>query len=156
MEVAEKLAPMTSVPAAAGVTDTVQAEDPATVGERTQLEAESPEPVRATVPVGLDGVPLPCVSVTVAVTDVDWPRTIGLDPKVIEVWVARADTARLKVCVAFCGVPAVESVTCSVNEKLPDAVGDPEMTPPAEIVRPAGSVYPGATAHVSGALPPAA
>ena len=111
----EALPRWSKLPAAVGVTVTWQAEAPAVVGARTQLVAESPEPVRATVPVGLDGVPLPCVSVTVTVTDVVWPTTTGLAPKAIAVFVVRAFTWRLNVWLAVCGVPGVESDTFAVN-----------------------------------------
>ncbi len=143
MAVAEKFAAMVTVPAAVGVTVTWQAEALAVVGARTQLVAESPEPVRATVPVGLDGVPLPCVSVTVTVTDVVWPTTTGFAPKAIAVAVVRPATVRLNVWLAVCGVPGVESVTFAVNEKLPEADGVPEITPPGDSVSPAGSALPG-------------
>jgi len=156
MAVAEKLAAMAELPAAVGVTVTWQAAALAVVGTRTQLAAERPEPVRATVPVGLDGVPLPCVSVTVTVTDVVWPTTTGFAPKVIAVEVVRPATARLNVWLAVWGVPGVESVTFAVNEKFPEVDGVPEITPPGDSVSPAGRALPGARLQVSGALPPAA
>ena len=153
---AAKLAPMTSVPTDGGVTVTAQVATPRVVGASTQLVAERPDPVKATVPVGLEGVPVPCVSVTVTVTDVDGPKTMGLAPKVIEVSVLRPFTVSWNVWVAVCGVPDVASVTFTVKVEFPEAEGVPEMTPPVESVSPAGSVLPGVRAHVSGALPPSA
>ena len=108
------------------------------------------------------------MSVTVTVTDVDWPSTIGFAPKAIAVEVERPETARLNVWVAVCGVPGVESATFAMSEKLPLADGVPEITPPDDSVSPAGSMLgaPGSrhvcgsptitSHHVNGALPPAA
>lgn len=49
-----------------------------------------------------------------------------------------AATVRVSDLVAFCCVE-LESVTCTVIEKLPEAVGVPEITPDEAIVKPAGS-----------------
>jgi hypothetical protein len=61
----------------------------------------------------------------------------------------------LKSLEAVAGVGVAESVTWTVNEKVPAAVGVPEMTPvEAFRVRPPGNVLPEAIDHVNGPVPP--
>ena len=51
--------------------------------------------------------------------------------------------------------PVAESVTFTVTEKVPEAVGVPDMTPAGLIERPPGKA-PAATDQVYGGTPPAA
>src|SRR5262249_37742059 len=150
---AGKFAPIVSVPAEVGVTLTEQVETPAAPGTSRQLEPERPAPVSEIVPVGEIAVPLPCVSVTVTVTDVVCPTTTGFAPKAIDVALVRPLTVRLKVCVAFCGVPAVESTTWTVKTNDPEADADPAITPTADRVSPAASEQPEARHPLRGASP---
>ena len=65
------------------------------------------------------------------------------------------ETNSEKVRVAVCAVGVELSVTVTVKEKFPAAVGVPLKTPAEESVTPAGSAPP-VTAHVYGVFPPVA
>jgi hypothetical protein len=111
----------------------------APVGAREQVPPVTPPvPVTVTVPDGTDAAPPGSVSVTVSVATLDAvARTaLGESDRTAVVW--RPLTARVRVCVAVCGVGEVESVAWTVKAKLPAAVGVPEIVPP-ESVRPSGS-----------------
>jgi hypothetical protein len=42
------------------------------------------------------------------------------------------------VCVAVCALGVIESVALTVKDDVPEAVGVPEITPPADKLRPVG------------------
>src|SRR5215471_2859058 len=62
-------------------------------------------------------------------------------------------TARLNARVATCA-GTLESETRTLKLKSPTVVGVPKRTPALLKLRPGGKTDPGATCHVSGAIPP--
>ena len=94
---------------------------------RVTEAAAADTPVRVTVPV--DAVP-PATVVGFKATD----AIAGF-------------TMTLRLAVAVCGVGVAESVTVTLNEKVPKAVGVPDSTPAELSVIPVGSAPP-LTAHV--------
>jgi len=77
---------------------------------------------------------------------------IEMEPLIDKVTDAAAATTMLSDLVA---VALAASLTCSVNEAVPAAVGVPEIAPAEESVKPAGSV-PDERLHVYGVVPPLA
>lgn len=112
-----------------------------------------PPSEKATFPAGA-GIPLPLGYVTFAVRRRGCPKVGDAGEELRATVVVAPVTVRLKVWVALCGVPVVESVTLTVNVKDPPTVGVPERVPELDSVSPFGRVDPGASDHVNGAFPP--
>lgn len=140
---------------AASFTSTVNENVPAVVGvpEITPVEVTSVNPggnaPALTLQLYGDVPPVACNVVEYAVSAV--PE--GSEVVVTEGGCAAADTVMLN---AFVPVLFAASVTCTVNEDAPVAVGVPEITPvEATKVRPAGKV-PALRFQVYGVVPPLA
>ena len=81
-----------------------------------------------------------------------WPS--ATDVVVIDSVVVFDAIVTLNVCVAV-SAGELESVTCTVNDDVPAAVGVPEIAPALESVKPALSV-PVVIVHLYGVVPPVA
>jgi hypothetical protein len=116
------------VPAVESATRTVKEKAPLVVGVPDNAPpGESVRPL-GRAPALMDHVYGAFPALAVKVWLYDWPCVAG-DHALGVVIASPGTTVSVKAFVAVCGVPAVESVTRTVKEKLPVAVGVPDNTP---------------------------
>ena len=147
------------MPAAAGVSETVQAEVFGPVEASTQgvpLNASLPELVRAIVPVGLEAVPAVSMSVTVTVTELAWFTTTVDGLRLIAVLVVRVFTVcetPAEVLVlkfespAYFAVSVLVPAAAGVSEQLPvpplSVTWQVSPAPSSTVTVPVGVPWPG-------------